>query len=307
MDERARAHLGLFTVNAIYGLNYVVAKGLMPGVIAPGGFILLRVLGASVLFWLLRALRPQRVAWADWSRMLLCAVFGVALNQLMFFHGLMRTSPINASIIMVATPILVLILSGVLIGERISRRKVLGVVLGAIGALALILLRPAGAMAGSTALGDAFILINAASYGLYLVMVKPLMRRYSAVTVMAWCFLIGAFLVLPFGWSDLHAVDWPALTAPALIAMAFVVVMVTFVAYLLNTWALGVVSPSVVGIYIYLQPLLAAFITWLFMRIGPDRFGLTGGYEAALGWHQALCAALIMAGVHLVNAADRER
>lgn len=305
MHRHTRAHLALFTVNAIYGINYVVAKGLMPEVIGASGFILLRVLGAVALFWLLRLLRPERVAWADAGRLFLCALTGVALNQLMFFHGLMRTAPVNASIIMVATPILVLVLSGMLIGERITRAKLLGVLLGAAGALALVLLKPGGGAAGATRLGDAFILINAVSYGLFLVLVKPLMRKYSAVTVMSWCFLLGLVMVAPFGFGELLRVDWPMLTAPVWAGLAFVVVMVTFVAYLLNTWALGVVSPSVVGIYVYMQPVLAVVVTWLFMRIGPERLGLSGHYDAGIGWGQGLCAALIFAGVHLVGRADR--
>lgn len=307
MRPRTQAHLALFAVNTIYGINYVVAKGLMPEVIGPSGFILLRVLGASALFWLLRALRPERVEWSDAGRLLLCAVFGVALNQLMFFHGLMRTAPINASIIMVATPILVLLLSVWLIGERVTWLKILGVGLGGAGALILIFLKPSSASGGATVMGDAFILINAISYGLYLVLVKPLMRKYTAVTVMSWCFLIGLVIILPFGSSEFADVAWSSLSAPVILAMSFVVVMVTFVAYLLNTWALGVVSPTLVGTYVYLQPVLAVVITWLFMRIGPERLGLPGIYQTAIDWHQALCAAMIFLGVHLVNRSDRER
>src|SRR5690606_14087447 len=123
-------------------------------------------------------------------------------------HGLMRTTPVHASIIMVATPILVLVLSGVLLGERITPNKALGVALGAIGALMLIFLG-SGHEAGSSVTGDLFILINASSYALFLVMVKPLMRKYSAVTVMAWCFLVGSAIVLPFGLRECGAVDWP--------------------------------------------------------------------------------------------------
>lgn len=305
MDRRARAHAALFTVNFIYGVNYVVAKGLMPAVVGPGGFIVLRVLGAGALFWLMRAFLPERVSPADLGRLFLCAVFGVALNQLMFFHGLMRTTPINSSIIMVATPILVLVLSGILLRERITWTKTLGVVLGAAGALTLIALKPKGASAGPTMLGDLFILINATSYGIYLVIVKPLMRKYTAVTVMSWCFLLGTFLVLPFGWREALEVDWPALTLPTWSALGFVVVVVTFVAYLLNTWALRHVSASVVGTYIYMQPVLAAVFSWLFMRIGPERLGIPGSYDATLGWPQLLCAAAIFLGVHLVGRADR--
>lgn len=307
MDRIARAHLALFAVNFIYGVNYVVAKGLMPQVIGPSGFILLRVLGALALFWMTWSFRPERIDWSDLSRLALCAVFGVAVNQLMFFHGLMRTTPINASIIMVATPILVLVLAAVLIGERITRRKVLGVALGAGGALTLIFLKPSASGPGGSTLGDLFILINASSYGLYLVMVKPLMRKYRAVTVMAWSFLIGSILVLPFGWTELAAVQWSVLTPALWGALLFVVVMVTFVAYLLNTWALGVVSPSVVGTYIYMQPLLAALFTWVFVQVGADRLGIPGRYDATLGWPQLLCAAAIFTGVHLVSRADRER
>ncbi len=307
MPRRIAAHIALFFVNFIYGVNYVVAKGLMPDVIGPSGFILLRVVGAGGLFWILRALRPERVAKTDLLRLLLCAVFGVALNQLMFFNGLMRTTPINASIIMVATPILVLVMSGLLLGERITWTKTFGVALGAAGALALIFLKPQGASNGATALGDLFILINASSYAIYLVIVKPLMRKYSAVTVMAWSFLFGIALVSPFGWNELCAVEWSVLTTPVWWAMAFVVVMVTFIAYLLNTWALGRVNATVVGTYIYMQPALATAFTWVFMRLGPDRLGIPGTYSSALGWPQLLCAAAIFTGVHLVSRSSGER
>ena len=305
-DRNTLAHVALFTVNAIYGVNYVIAKGLMPDAIGPNGFILLRVLGAGSLFWLLYAVRMERPAIADMFRLFLCGLFGVALNQLMFFNGLMRTSPINSSIIMVATPILVLVLSAVVIYERITPTKVLGVVLGACGALALIFFKPSHGGTGATLLGDLFILINATSYGIYLVIVKPLMRKYSAVTVMSWSFLFGLFLVVPFGWKELGAVQWHLLTDAVLVSFAFVVIMVTFVAYLLNTWALGILSASVVGTYIYIQPVLAAFGTWLFMRIGAERLGIPGQYETPFGLPQLICGAAIFLGVYLVSKRETE-
>lgn len=301
MSRRPLAHIALFTVNFIYGVNYVVAKGLMPQVIQPGAFILLRVIGAGLLFWMMRAVLPQRVAPADLKRLFLCAFFGVAVNQLMFFEGLMRTSPIDSSIIMVATPILVLVMSSLLIGERITWKKIFGVVLGAAGAVALIFASTTGASTGSSWLGDLFILINAISYAIFLVIVKPLMARYSAVTVMSWCFLFGLLLVTPFGAADLLAVEWRSLSLTVYLALGFVVVMVTFVAYLLNTWALRILQPSVVGMYIYLQPLLAVVVTWLFMRIGSDRIGLPGQYDATLGVVQLVCALAIFTGVYIVS------
>ena len=299
--RHARAHAALFTVNFIYGINYVVAKGLMPTIIGPSGFILLRVIGAVLLFGVVFAFRPQRVDPSDLLRLALCALLGVALNQLMFFHGLMRTTPINSSIIMVATPVLVLVLSALLLRERVTWSKVWGIALGTAGALTLIFAKADNGASGASALGDLLILVNATSYGLFLVMVKPLMRKYDAVTVMAWCFLFGLVMVAPFGWSDINAVQWSMLTAPIWASLAFVVVMVTFVAYLLNTWAIGVVEPSVVGSYIYMQPLLAMLFSWLFIQVGPERLGIHGPYVMDLGWIQALCACAIFLGVHLVG------
>lgn len=300
MSRRALAHLALFTVNVIYGINYVVAKGLMPAIIQPSAFILLRVIGAGALFWLLRIVFPETVRTADLFRLFLCALFGVAINQMMFFEGLMRTSPVNSSIIMVVTPILVLVLSAMLIGERITWLKIFGVLIGAGGALALVL-SGSGSSAGSSRLGDLFILINATSYAIFLVIVKPLMQRYTAITVMSWCFLFGLVIVLPFGAADLLLVEWRSLTLPVIAALGFVVVFVTFVAYLMNTWALRIVQPSLVGIYIYLQPVMAVLLSWLFMRIGADRIGIPGEYDATLGWPQILSAAAIFFGVWAVG------
>ena len=304
MRPRPLALLALFVVNLIYGVNYVVAKGLMPDAIGPSGFILLRVIGAVTLFWLVRAFRPERVAAQDIVRLVLCAVFGVALNQLMFFQGLMRTSPIHASIIMLATPILVLVMSGVLLGERITLRKLNGVALGTAGALGLIFLRaPESTM--SSPLGDLFILINASSFAIYLVMVKPLMGKYTAITIMSWTFLIGAVVVLPFGIGELSAVRWSALTGAQIGAMVFVVVMVTFVAYLLNTWALRHVEASVVGTFIYLQPILAMVISVLYARYGLALLGRSTDYVEGIGWFQWICTGMIFLGVHLVTRKEQ--
>lgn len=302
MQNRPLALVALFVVNLIYGVNYVVAKGLMPQVIGPSGFILLRAIGAVSLFWIVRAFRPERVAPQDAVRLLLCAVFGVALNQLMFFQGLMRTSPIHASVIMLATPILVLVGSGVLLGERITLRKLNGVALGTAGALGIIFVRaPEGV---SSPLGDLFILINAASFAIYLVMVKPLMKKYTAITIMSWTFLLGALFVLPFGAGELADVRWTELTTAQIGAMLFVVLLVTFVAYLLNTWALRHVEASVVGTFIYLQPILAMVISVVYARYGQALIGRSADYVEGIGWFQWICTGMIFIGVHLVTRAD---
>ena len=193
MNPLIKSHLALFVVNLMYGANYVVAKGLMPNVIGPNGFIFLRVLGATILFWLLFGAQFQKVTRKDLLRLAVCALFGVAVNQLFFFNGLMRTSPVNASIIMTITPILVFILSLFILKEKPTSIKVLGLIIGAAGSIIFTL---QGSMVGeSSLLGDLLIFANAASYSLYLVLVKPLMAKYKPVTVITWIFTFGLIYV----------------------------------------------------------------------------------------------------------------
>ncbi len=192
------AHLAVIGANVIYGINYVVAKGIMPDFMQPRMIILLRVVGASIIFWLVASLYPrQRVAKKDMFRIAICAFFGIALNQVMFFEGLNLTTPINASIIMVGTPILVLVFSHFILHDKISRNKIIGIVLGFSGAAYLILSGGSLSLESGTFLGNLFIFINASSYGLFLVLIKPLMKKYSPITLMKWVCLFGIIYVLP--------------------------------------------------------------------------------------------------------------
>ena len=302
MSNLFKAHSALFIVNAIYGANYVIAKGLMPDVIGPSGFILLRVIGACVLFWLVFALAFEKVLWKDLARMALCAVFGVAVNQLFFFNGLSLTSPINASVIMTSTPIIVLIMASVILGERITWVRSLGVLIGAFGAIALILSTKGGAST-ATEKGDLFILVNATSYSLYLVTVKPLMLKYRPLTVITWVFTFGLIFVAPFGIGQFAQVGWSDLATADIMSMAFVVVCTTFLAYLLNIFALKIVSPTVSSSYIYLQPILAGSVALWFSTSSflQDAFGREADYSNDIDLFKVFCALFIFAGVYLVS------
>lgn len=304
MSSMLKAHLALVGVNIIYGASYVVAKEVTPGYILPFGFILIRVSMASMLYlsfygllsWgATRAgsLLTQPIARADWGRLLLCGLTGVALNQLLFFKGLSITSPISASLIMITTPILVLLIAAFLLHEPLSWVKIGGVALGAAGAAAVIAGGKASAGTGS-AIGNLLIFLNAASYGLYLVIVKPLMQRYHPLTVIMWVFLAGLIFVLPVGYTELTQVQWHTFTPFIWLCVVFIVVATTFLTYLLNIYALQKVSPSVVGIYIYSQPLIA---TILAVGLGKD----------TLTSLKIIAAALIFVGVYLVSKPNPSR
>ncbi len=283
------AHLAVIGANVIYGINYVVAKGIMPDFMQPRMIILLRVVGASIIFWLVASLYPrQRVAKKDMIRIAICAFFGIALNQVMFFEGLNLTTPINASIIMVGTPILVLVFSHFILHDKISRNKIIGIVLGFSGAAYLILSGGSLSLESATFLGNLFIFINASSYGLFLVLIKPLMKKYSPITLMKWLFLFGIIYVLPVSFYMIEETDFASIPNNIWIAIFYVIIFTTVLAYFLNNYSLKKISPTMNSAYIYLQPFLATVVA---LVAGKDR----------LTWTEIIAATLIFAGVYFVS------
>ena len=261
MNKRLLAHLALFAANLIYGINYTVAKEVMPDYIEPLGFILVRVIGAVVLFWLCYSLfYYEKVKKGDLLKLAICGLFGVAINQMLFFEGLNLTTPINAAVIMVSNPILVLLFGIVFATERFSTKKGIGIALGALGAIVLITNGGQLSLNKEHFCGNIMVFFNASSYAVYLVLVKPLMQKYKPITVISWVFLFGILFVIPFGWSDFQAIQLATMPSGILRRVAFVVVGTTFLAYLFNIYGLKTLNPSTVSTYIYLQPVLASIV-----------------------------------------------
>lgn len=294
MSSSIKAHLALFTVALIYGGNYPIAKIVLDGEhIQPLAFILIRVIVGSLLFWIFHSIFVrERIQRRDIGRLVLCSIFGVAINQMFFFSGLKWTTPINASLIMTTTPILVLLISAIMLGERITAQKILGITLGACGAILLIGYGEQLAFGGRRLLGDLLILINASAYAIYLVLVKSLMERYHPATVVSWVFTFGSLFVLPFGIHDFLNIQWHTFDLNIWLSVLYVLLGTTFLAYLLNAFALKRVNASLVSVYIYLQPLFASLFALL---LGKD--SLTA---IKLG-----AALLIFVGVYLVSKRKR--
>ncbi len=290
MNKRLLAHLAIFGANLIYGINYSVAKDLMPDFLTPFAFIFCRVLGALILFFLfdLISRNKEKVERRDLLRLAICGLFGVASNQLMFFYGLNLTSPINAAIIMTSNPILVMIFAALIIREKITATKLGGVFLGLAGAAALILHGKSLSVENDGLIGDLFIFLNATSYALYLVLVKPLMSKYKPITVIKWVFLFGAFYVFPFGFNEFREVNWDSFDQNIWTAFAFVVIGTTFLAYLFNIYGLKRLNPTTVSSYIYSQPLIATSIALIF-------------HDGKLDAVKVIAALLIFTGVYLVS------
>ncbi len=283
------AHLAVLGANIIFGLNYVIAKGIMPHWMEPRAIIFLRVTGATAAFWLVEMFTErEKVTRKDLRRMFVLAIFGVAINQILFFEGLNLTTPINASIIMVGTPILVLVMSHFVIGDKISGRKLLGIILGFSGAAFLILRNGHLTLSSDTTLGNLLVLINAASYGLFLVMVKPLMSKYRPLTVMKWVFTFGLIFVIPVSIGEVIHTNFSIIPLNIWFSILYVVIFTTIFAYFLNNYSLQKISPSANSSYMYLQPVLASLVA---IFAGKDKLNMT----------EIVASLLIFTGVFFVN------
>ena len=292
MRNAFRVHAALFFVTLIYAANYSLSKDVMPRYLGPFGIVTLRIVGATLFFAVVKyfvAPQDKIIGRADNLRALTCGVCGIGVNQLLFFSGLNLTSPISASLLQTFAPIVVVVASVFLLSEKMTLPRVLGIGVGAGGAALLILSRNAQAVLYPHAtLGNLFILANATVFGLYLVLVAPLMRKYHAFTVLARVFLVGAFVAVPFGWREALTANYASFPLKIWLEIGYMVVFLTILAYLLNNWALKYASPALLGVYVYLQPVLAVLIA---VGLGKDH----------LTWAKAGQAALIFLGVWLVS------
>jgi drug/metabolite transporter (DMT)-like permease len=267
----------------------------MPSYLTPSVFILFRVFGAAILFWLILSVsRSFKIERKDWIRLVGCGLFGVTVNQLFFFHGLNLSSSVNSGIIMAINPIMVVILSGFALKEKITPIRLTGILIGAAGAVLLTL--TGEKTVSETSLGDLYLLINSFSYAVYLVLAKPLMKKYSPLLVITWVFTIGlGFLFLyPPVLKEFYATNFNSIPSDVWIKIVYVVVGVTFLTYLLTMFGLKYLSPSVSSSYIYFQPVMVIGFAFLFLYLG-----IADDYTSSITLRKIIYMLLIFLGVYL--------
>ncbi len=277
-------------VQLLYALNYTFAKFVMnEGYVKPMGLVFARVLGAVILFWLLGLFyKSEKVDRKDYLKFFYAAVCGVGINMVFFLKGLEYTSPVHASVIMTSSPIIILLMSSFFLKEKITRLKIVGVILGCIGAIVLTVYGKSERAADNILLGNLFIFLNAVFYSIYIILIKKLTVKYHPFTFMKWLFLFGILLVTPLGITEFSEVDWQNFTPYVSFSVIFIVVGATFGTYVLNPLALSRLKASTVGTFIYIQPVLAGIFA---MLMGVDSIGIV----------KISAALLIFAGVYLVS------
>ncbi len=292
---KMKGHVAMLAANSMWGLMASLAKFVMIGG-AVSSLVMtdLRVFGAMILFWIFSFFqKPEHVGHKDLMKLFVASLLAIVFNQGSYIFGVGMTSPVDASIITTSMPLIAMILAAIFLKEPITGKKILGIAVGASGALLLIL--GSSQASGTTVkgdnplLGDVFVLLAQCSYAFYFVLFKNFVTKYSAVTVMKWMFTYAFICLLPFSYSSLLATDWLALDGARIASILFVVVGATFLSYILIIVGQKNLRPTVAGMYNYIQPLVATIVAICW---GMDSFNLT----------KVLSVVMIFGGVWLVTS-----
>lgn len=292
MSKRTVAIICGFLVALFYAYNFTAAKEVTPEFVGPFGLAWYRVLVTCAIFWLIATFvgPKEKVLIKELPLLALAAFCGVGFNMVTFMKGLSLTSPISASVLMVTTPIIVLVLSAIFLKERLYASRILGILIGFSGAALLIFLSNNGSSENATdpALGNFLVFINAVSYSFYIILAKKLTTRYHVFTLMKWLYLFGVLFITPFGIMEGLAFDFGTANTDTLWYIGYVVLFATFGTYMLNIIAIRTLKPSVVAVFVYLQPLLATLIA-----IGLDKDQIT--------LYKLIAGGLIFTGVFITS------
>ncbi len=291
-DFKIKGHLAMIGANAIWGLMSPIAKLVMSaGIVSPLLMTDMRIMGAAILFWLLSLFtKRETVPAKDLLLLAGAGMLGVLFNQGSFIFGVSFTSPGEASIITTTMPMWVMLFAYILLKEPITLKKVGGIILGASGALILVYSGWAHnhQEANNPLLGDVLVLTAQLSYALYLTFYKNFIKKYSLVTLMKWMFTFASIVILPFSINTISETNFLSLGIYEVLGASYVVVFGTFAAYICIMTGQKNLRPTIVGMYNYLQPIVASIIG---VYLGLDEFT----------WHKYTAVILIFAGVYLVT------
>ena len=285
-----RGHLALLLANIIWGVNNPLSKTLMPAWVDSYALTFFRMAGAALVFWITSFfLKKEKVPVKDIFLLFFASLFGVVLNQGLFLFGLSRTSSIDAAIVATTVPIITMIASAIYLKEPITGKKAIGVLIGAAGAILLIVTSSAARNGGSgNTLGNLLCLLASISFSLYLTLFKRVITSYAPVTVMKWLFLFAAVISAPVCFPAVTQPDYSRFPVSVFLRIGFVVLAATYLAYLLMPVGQKLLRPTTVSMYNYVQPLVASTVA---VFIGLDTFGV----------YKVVAGVLVFLGVYIVT------
>lgn len=293
--KNIEAHLCMLCACIFWGLLSPLGKDAMLHGIDSTNLISFRVLGTCIIFWIASLfVKKEAVPTKDKFLFAGAAILGLILNQCLFMVGLQLTSPANASIETTATPIITMLLSFIILKEPVTWKKVSGIAIGCTGALILII---TSAKSGNGKVGniwgDLIVIASQTFYALFLILFTNFTKKYSVFTANKWLFFWGTVLIWPFTAAHVFHTDFSIIPTTAWMETGYIIIFGTFLGYLIIMKALKILSPTIVSIYNYVQPIVAVAVS-VCMGIG------------IIKWSQGLAILLVFGGVWLVNQANNK-
>lgn len=288
MNKQISGHIYALLANLFWGLMAPVGKSALAA-FTPFTVTTFRMVGAAACFWLLSlCCKREQVSPHDMLRIFFAALFALVFNQGVYIFGLSLTSPIDASIVTTTLPIVTMVVAAIFLREPVTHKKVIGIFLGALGALTLIVSNSGASAGDGTLLGDLFCLISQISFSIYLSVFKGLSQRYSPITMNKWMFVYASLCYIPFSYRDLATTPWPEIPTAAWLQVGYVVVFGSFLAYICIMQAQRLMRPTVVSMYNYMQPIVATSVA---VALGMGVFN----------WQKVVAILLVFTGVYIVT------
>lgn len=290
MDKnKLNGHISIFAANILFGLNAPISRSIIPEIVDPYVLTFFRVGGGMLLFWMASLfVKTETVTLKDKVLFFFAAILSLSANQLPFIVGLSMTSPIDASIVVTMLPIISMLFAAVIIKEPITLKKTMGVLLGASGALLLVLNSTHHGIGSGSMWGNLLVLSAVVSFALYITIFKSLISRYTPFTIMKWMFLFASIQSYPFCHKAIVATDFLSFSPSVYWRIAYIVVIATFLSYILLAIGQKALRPTTLSMYNYVQPIVASMAA-VFM--GLDQFGLD----------KVVSAILVFVGVYFVT------
>jgi drug/metabolite transporter (DMT)-like permease len=286
-DKRISGHIYALTANILWGLMAPIGKSALQEFTAVS-VTTFRMTGAAIAFWILSAFLPkEQIPPKDMLKIFFASMFALTFNQGMYIFGLSMTSPIDASIVTTTLPIITMIVAAIYLKEPITNKKVLGIFVGAMGALILICSGTATAGTGSL-YGDLLCMVAQLSFSIYLTAFKGLAQKYSVITLNKWMFIYASMCYIPLSYNDIAAIEWSTVSTSTILQVLYIALCGSFLAYIFIMTAQKLLRPTVVSMYNYMQPIVAS-IAAVLMGVG------------TFGWQKGIAIALVFTGVYIVT------
>lgn len=288
---KIEAHASLLIANIIFGLGVPITKLLLDNWVSPMAWMATRCIGAAAIFWLISLFTPkEKVPFKDLIVIMLGGLLGFLVSQTFTAWAIDYSTPVYVSFISTLTPVATMLCAALFIGERMSRRGIIGVLVGIVGAMLMVVKNWQGGSGKNDTLGIGFAVLSLLTWAIYLIITRKVSAKYSAVTQMKWIFLVSTVAILPFAWGDLqHSTLYSsAWQWSGVLEMAFIVIFATVAGYFAIPFAMRYLKATTVSVYTNLQPIVASFVA---IALAQD----------VLTWDKPVALVLVLLSAYLVS------